>query len=68
MNDLALVLFSVWNLVAIAYERYLAVCVPFKHAHFTRHKVLVTFIFNYIMAIIYSFLVLFQVGSACFSP
>ena len=63
----ALFLFTVWNLVAIASERYLAVCVPFKHAHFTRRKVLLTFSLIYIMAIIFSFLVAFQVGSLCFS-
>ena len=53
--------------MAIASERYLAVCMPFKHAHFTRRKVLIIFSLIYIMAIIFSFLVAFQVGSLCFS-
>ena len=54
--------------MTIAYERYLAVCVPFKHAHFTRRKVLITFCLIYIMSIMFSFLVLFQVSAVCFSP
>ena len=47
-------LFSVWNLVTIALERYLAVCQPFKYANFMKSKVVLIFIWMYIMSIICS--------------
>ena len=34
---------SVWNLVTIAFERYLAVCQPFKHSKLTKSRVLKAF-------------------------
>ena len=41
---------SVWNLVTIAAERYLAVCQPFKHNNFTRGRVLIIFGLIYVLA------------------
>ena len=32
------VFMSIWNLVIIAYERYLAICKPFSHGDFTKGK------------------------------
>ena len=40
----------VWNLVIIAFERYLAVCHPFKHGNFTRKKIILFFAVIYFMA------------------
>ena len=56
--------FSVWNLVTIALERYLAVCKPFKYANFTKSKVMKIFIGLYIMSIICSGGCSFQVTIA----
>ena len=59
-------LFSVWNLVTIALERYLAVCRPFKYANFTKSKVMLIFILMYIMSIICSGGSSFQVNISPF--
>ena len=59
-------LFSVWNLVTIALERYLAVCQPFKYANFTKSKVMLIFILMYIMSIICSGGSSFQVNISPF--
>ena len=47
-SDFGLVV--VWNLVIIAFERYLAVCHPFKHSNFTRRKIVLVFAVIYFMA------------------
>ena len=55
-------LVTVWNLVIIAVERYLAVCQPFKHSNFTKSTVYKSFIVNYILSLIFNFGSCFQVS------
>ena len=55
-----------WNLVAIAAERYLAVCRPFKHCEFTRDKIVQIWVSFYIMTVILNFSTAFEVGPSGF--
>ena len=57
---------SVWNLVTIAAERYLAVCCPFKHVDFTTRRVKFIFFAIYILSVPCLSLLVFQV-SVCMS-
>ena len=43
---------SVWNLVIIAYERFLAVCHPFKHQDFTKTKAYIAILIGYPLSVI----------------
>ena len=43
------VFISIYNLVIVACERYLAICHPFKHASFTKGKIYILMIFVYIL-------------------
>ena len=49
------ILLSVWNLAAIALERYMAICFPFKHAKFreelSRKSIAITYVVNVIVTI-----------------
>lgn len=49
---------SIYNLVVIASERYLAICHPFKHASFTKGKV------NIILIVIYTLCPICTAGAA----
>ena len=40
---------SVWNLVALTYERYLCVCHPFKHQLLTKKKVYIIIVCTYFL-------------------
>ena len=42
------VFISIWNLVTLAFERFLAVCYPFKHKDFTRRRLFMVFFIIYI--------------------
>ena len=48
----SIVFVSMYNLVCLAYERFLAVCRPFEHVHFTRRSLRRIFIVMYIFSII----------------
>ena len=56
----------VWNLVTIAFERYLAVCQPFKHSNFTRGKIVKMFVLIYIIALLLPSIAAFEVS--CIQP
>ena len=43
------VFISIYNLVIVACERYLAICHPFKHASFTKGKIYILMLFVYIL-------------------
>lgn len=47
-----LVVISVWNLVFLAYERWLAVCRPFQHQKLTKSKLYLTITLLYIICFI----------------
>ena len=61
------ILVSVWNLAAIALERYMAICFPFKHAKFreelSRKSIAVIYIANVIVSIPCFFQVRFEHGA-----
>ena len=57
-----LFLILVWNLVTIAFERYLAVCQPFKHSNFTRRKIAKILVLIYIVALLLPSIVAFEVS------
>ena len=49
--------------MTIAFERYLAVCHPFKHSNFTKRKVQRIFILIYIMAVVLESFAALEVSS-----
>jgi len=59
-------LLSVWNLAAIALERYMAICFPFMHGHFrkelSRNSIAVIYVVNVIVSIPCYFQVSFEHG------
>lgn len=55
------VLVSIYNLVYLAYERFLAVCRPFKHQNLTNKKLYFTICTTYVMSQIFLIPTLFQV-------
>ena len=61
------ILLSVWNLSAIALERYMAICFPFKHGKFreelSRKSIAVIYVVNVIMTIPCFFQVRFEHGA-----
>ena len=61
------ILLSVWNLAAIALERYMAICFPFKHGQFreemSRNSIAVIYVVNVIVAIPCFFQVRFEHGA-----
>ena len=55
-------LILVWNLVTIAFERYLAVCHPFKHSNFTRSKIMKIYVLIYMMSLVLPSIAAFEVS------
>ena len=57
-----LCLITVWNLVVIAAERYLAVCQPFKHNNFRKVTIIKIYFIIYVITVILTSIFLFQVS------
>ena len=61
------ILLSVWNLAAIALERYMAICFPFKHGKFreelSRKSIAVIYVVNVIVTIPCVFEIRFEHGA-----
>ena len=48
--------------MTIAFERYLAVCHPFKHGNFTRSKIMKMFVLIYMMSLVLPSIAAFEVS------
>ena len=65
----AVIVLSIWNLVLIAYERFLAICHPFKYRNLTKAKLRVIIALVYMCSILFVLPALFQVtfrDNACY--